>query len=108
MIQKKNKDLRLVVNYKKLNEYIIEDPFIILNIAKLITDMGFNEIFLQIDLKNGFNQVPIDKQSCCMTRFMLLGQHWEYKRIPFGIKPGSKIFQRKIADILQNIKGIFI
>lgn len=36
------------------------------------------------------------------------GQQWEYKIIPFGIKPGlNKPFQKYIANILGDIGNVF-
>jgi hypothetical protein len=35
-------------------------------------------------------------------------QQFQYKKIPFGIKPGPKIFQREILEILRGVDGIYV
>ncbi|KAF9761442.1 Retrovirus-related Pol polyprotein from transposon 17.6 [Nosema granulosis] len=39
---------------------------------------------------------------------MLLGKQYQYKRIPFGIKPGPKMFQRYIVNVLGDIDNCFV
>lgn len=39
---------------------------------------------------------------------MLLGLQYQYKRLPFGIKPGPKTFQRYISEILKGITNCFV
>lgn len=64
--------------------------------------------FSKIDLSNGFNQIKIDDENKKYTSFFLLGQQWQYKRIPFGIESGPKLFQRYIANILGEIQNVFV
>lgn len=84
-IKKKNNDLRLVVNYQTINKYIHEDPWILPKNDECLTDMRKNEFFSQLDLQNGFNQLRISESSRKYTAFMLFGQQYQYKRLPFGI-----------------------
>lgn len=107
-IEKRNKDLRLVIDYKKINKYIDDDPWMIPKIEECIRNIGSNKVFSQIDLTNGFNQIPIHEDSRQYTAFVLLGNHYQYKRIPFGIKPGPKMFQRYISSILEEFEDVFV
>lgn len=70
--------------------------------------MGSNKIFSQLDLKNGFNQIRLTEETKQYTSFTLLGNQYEYNRIPFGMKPGPKILQRQISRILKDIPNIFV
>jgi transposase InsO family protein len=107
-IRKKTNDVRLVVDYRKINEFIYDDAFQIPNMEYSIRSIGENRYFSTIDLKNGFNQIGLDPESRKYTAFMLMGQQFQYKRIPFGIKPGPKIFQRQISEILRDVEGISV
>ncbi|KAF9761224.1 Retrovirus-related Pol polyprotein from transposon [Nosema granulosis] len=50
----------------------------------------------------------INDESKRLSTFTLLGNKYRYKRIPFGIKVGPKLFQRTINSILTDIDNIFI
>ncbi|KAG0440919.1 Retrovirus-related Pol polyprotein from transposon 17.6 [Dictyocoela muelleri] len=64
--------------------------------------------FSSIDLKNGFNQILLEEKSREITGFNIINKHYQYKRIPFGIKSGPKIFQKIMNNILENINNIFV
>ncbi|KAG0430723.1 Retrovirus-related Pol polyprotein from transposon 17.6 [Dictyocoela muelleri] len=104
----KNKDLRLVVDYRVMNEKIVDEICNIPNIFNSIQNIGENTYFSQIDLKNGFNQILLDKDSREITAFNIMNKHWQYKRIPFGLKCGPKFFQKVISHILDGIDNCFV
>ncbi|KAF9746894.1 Retrovirus-related Pol polyprotein from transposon opus, partial [Nosema granulosis] len=106
--KKKNNDLRLILDYKNINNYIEDDSFVLPKIDDCLQEMGENTYFSQLDLQNGFNQIRISDESRKYTSFMLLGRQYQYKRIPFGIKPGPKIFQRYITNILHDVPNCFV
>lgn len=64
--------------------------------------------FSKIDLKNGFNQLPIDEESSNLTGFVVFNKSYVYQRVPFGLKSGPKIFQRVIESILDGILNVFV
>jgi hypothetical protein len=105
MIEKKNKELRLVVDYRKINEYIYDDIAAIPKIFDNLWKVGQSKVFTKIDLKNGFNQIVLDDKSRDLTSFTMHGMQYRYKRVPFGIKSGPKIFQRTINEILKGINN---
>ncbi|KAG0427975.1 Retrovirus-related Pol polyprotein from transposon [Dictyocoela muelleri] len=82
-INKKNDDLRLVVDYKKIIVHVIDDPWEIPNVFRSIKNMKQCCPFSLIVLKNGFNQIVFDDESRRITGLNILGQHYQYKGIPF-------------------------
>ncbi|KAF9761302.1 Transposon Tf2-6 polyprotein [Nosema granulosis] len=103
LIEKKNKELRLVVDYRKVNEFIKDEISTIPKVFESLYKVSTNRIFSKIDLKNGFNQIVLDESSRDITSFTLFGQQYRYKRVPFGIKSGPKLFQKTINTILNGI-----
>ncbi|KAG0438961.1 Retrovirus-related Pol polyprotein from transposon opus [Dictyocoela muelleri] len=91
-----------------LNNEIIDEICDIPNIFNSIMNMGENLFFSQIDLKNGFNQILLDDESKELTGFNILNKHWQYKRIPFGLKSRPKIFQKIISGILSDVENCFV
>ncbi|KAF9760600.1 Transposon Tf2-6 polyprotein, partial [Nosema granulosis] len=107
-IEKKNLDLRLVIDYRNLNQYIIDECYDIPKIFENLMMMGTNEYYTTIDLKNGFNQIPIEEKSQELTGFMIMNKTYKYVRVPFGIRSGPKIFQKTISRILEGIENCFV
>ncbi|WUR04938.1 endonuclease [Vairimorpha necatrix] len=107
-IEKKNKDLRLVIDYRKVNEIINDEQFDIPKIfenLQLIWNMAY---YTKIDLKNGFNKIPIEQKIQGITAFKIINKTYMYKRIPFGIRSGPKIFQKTITRMLEELGNCFV
>ncbi|KAF9756154.1 Retrovirus-related Pol polyprotein from transposon opus [Nosema granulosis] len=108
LIEKKNKELRLVVDYRKVNIFIRDEISMIPKIFETLQKLERKKIFSKIDLKNGFNQIRLADNSRDITSFTMFGQQYRYKRIPFGIKSGPKLFQRTINNILEGIENCIV
>lgn len=107
-IEKKNGELRLVVDHRWVNEIINDEIALIPKIYDILYKIEQNILFTKIDLKKGFNQLVLDENSRSLTSFTVLGHQYRYKRVPFGIKSGPKLFQRKIKKILQGIDNCIV
>lgn len=55
-----------------------------------------------MDLKSGFYQVKLEKDSVKYTSFVVPNGQYEFLRLPFGLKNGPAIFQRFIAGIFRD------
>ncbi|KAF9760601.1 Retrovirus-related Pol polyprotein from transposon 17.6 [Nosema granulosis] len=108
VVEKKNKNVRLVIDYSYINKYIQDEITYIPKIHENLLVLGRNEYYSTIDLKNGFYQIEIEETSRGVTGFYILGKHYQFKRLPFGIKPGPKMFQKNIARILEDIDNVFV
>lgn len=62
--------------------------------------------FTKLDLKNAYQQLPLDPDSQqVITINTHRGLYW-YKRLPFGIASSPAIFQRTMDIILQGLKHV--
>lgn len=107
-IEKKTSDLRIVIDYRKTNKHIIDEPYEIPKIFETLQLLERKAFFTKIDLKNGFDQISIDKQSSKITGFMMFNKIYTYKRIPFGIKSGPNFFQKYVCEILSDVNSLWI
>jgi hypothetical protein len=105
-INKKSGEIILVIDYRKVNENIIDDVITLPKILENLMTLGKNKIYSKIDLKNGFNQLILHEDSRPITGFVVENKQYCYKRVPFGLKSGPKIFQRNIEKILKDIEGV--
>lgn len=101
------KKLRLVTDFKKLNEKTINDRYPIPDISVILSNLGQSAYFSTIDLKSGFHQILLKEEDREKTAFSLNNGKYEYCRLPFGLKNAPSIFQRAIDDVLREHIGKF-
>ena len=65
-----------------------------------------NKIFLTLDLRSGFQQIPIAEQSQKLLSFSTPFGRYCHQRLPFGITSTPEIFQKAMNDILHDIPGV--
>ena len=88
-----------------INTAIESEKHLIPTIDELIADMTGATIFSKIDLNKGYHQLQLHPDSRSITTFSTHLGLFRYKRLSFGISCTAKIFQHKIAEVIQNIAG---
>jgi RNase H-like domain found in reverse transcriptase/Reverse transcriptase (RNA-dependent DNA polymerase)/Integrase zinc binding domain len=96
---------RLVVDYRKLNEKTISDRYPIPNINDILDKLGRAQYFSTIDLASGFHQIEMDQCSIEKTAFSVDNGHWEFLRMPAGLRNSPATFQRAMDEILKDIQN---
>ena len=103
VVPKKNKGkLRLVVDYRQLHEATLPDAHPLPLIASFFDNQSKHNIFTNIDLSNGFHQIPLHPESRAKTAINLPGKRYQWRVMPMGIKNGPAVFQRVMHDVLQG------
>ncbi|GBP06327.1 Retrovirus-related Pol polyprotein from transposon 17.6 [Eumeta japonica] len=93
---------RLVIDYRKLNEVTIDDRYPIPNIDEILDKLGRCQYFTTLDLAKGFHQIEIKEEDVHKTAFTVEGGHYEFLRMPFGLKTAPATFQRLMNNILKD------
>ncbi len=66
---------------------------------------GGNTIFSTLDLVSGYWQVPMAPESREITAFSTPSGHYQWLRMPFGLKSAPLTFQRMINNIFAGMLG---
>lgn len=96
------KKWRIVVDYRKLNEVTVDDKFPIPNIENILDKLGKAQYFTTLDLAKGFHQIMVNKEDRQKTAFSTPQGHYEYVRMPFGLKNAPATFQRLMNSVLRE------
>ncbi|WUR03323.1 DNA-damage inducible DDI1 domain-containing protein [Vairimorpha necatrix] len=93
------------LDYRWVNKFIRDEVSSIPRIFNMIIKKGQSKYFSIIELKNGFNQTVFDFESRDLTIFTMFPRQFRYKRIPFGLECGPKLFLMTINNIIGNIEN---
>ncbi|XP_063994529.1 uncharacterized protein LOC135172231 [Diachasmimorpha longicaudata] len=100
-----NKRWRMVIDYRSLNEKTIGDAYPLPNINEILDQLGNAQYFSSFDLASGFHQIPIHPNDTHKTAFSTPYQHYEFTRMPFGLKNAPPTFQRMMDKVLIGLQG---
>lgn len=99
------KKVRVVIDYRKLNEKTVNDKYPIPQIEEILDNLGKSIYFTTLDLKSGFHQIEMEPSHAEKTAFSTNQGHFEFTRMPFGLKNAPATFQRAMNSILAGLIG---
>ncbi|CAB0016205.1 unnamed protein product, partial [Nesidiocoris tenuis] len=103
IVPKANGSLRLCQDYREVNKHTDLDPFPFPIIDDLICQFGGCKFFSNLDLKDGFHQVPLTEETKQYTSFVLPFGQYEFNKLPFGWKNSPSHFQRFMTRVLGDL-----
>lgn len=59
-----------------------------------------------MDTASRFWQIPLDDDSRRLTTFITPFKGYCFRRLPFGIMSAPEIFQKRMTELLRNVKGV--
>lgn len=100
------KKYRMVVDYRRLNDITIDDKYPLPNITDLFDKLGKCSYFSTLDLASGYHQIEVEKNDRQKTAFSTQNGHYEFSRMPFGLKTAPATFQRTMDNVLRGLQGL--
>ncbi|KAK3730127.1 hypothetical protein QZH41_004833 [Actinostola sp. cb2023] len=106
-VMKPNGTVRLCIDPQHLNQALKRCHYPLPIIEELLPELTKARVFSKADLKEGFLQVQLDEESSKLTTFQTPWGRYRWHRLPFGIAPAPEIFQIKLDQNLEGLKGTF-
>ena len=111
VVPKKDQTWRVCIDYRDLNAISEMDAYPLPRIEELFTKLSRARWFTKMDLKAGFHQIPMNKESMKYTAFRigvpLEGcSHYEWTVMPMGLSMAPASFQRWMERSLEGLEGI--
>ncbi|GBG79896.1 hypothetical protein CBR_g30161 [Chara braunii] len=102
-VRKKNKDLRLCIDYRKLNVQMVKNVGPLPLIDNLLERLGGATYFSKLDLKSGYHHIEIQPQDLYKTAFKTRYGHFEWIVMPFGLTNAPTTFQAAMTTEFRDL-----
>ena len=102
-MNKKDREKRIVIDYRNLNDQTVKNNYLLLLITDLIDNMGSKQVFTKMDLWWGFNNMRIKEEDEWKGVFTTHVGSFKPTVMFFGIMNSLATFQAMINEILRNI-----
>lgn len=96
----------MCVDFRKLNQVSVGDAYPLPNITDILDQLGKSKYYTTLDLAQGYHQVKMHPDHCEKTAFSTDKGHFEFLRVPFGLKGAPATFQRLMNTVLAGLSGL--
>jgi hypothetical protein len=84
----------------------VGDAYTLPNITEILDQLGQSKYFMCFDMVMGYHQIELEQGEGPKTAFSTKQGHWEYRRLPFGLKTAPATFQKMMNSVLSGLTGI--
>ena len=104
LVRKKDRGLRFCIDFRRLNSRTKKDAYPLPRMQETMESMVGTWFFSSMDLKSGFWQVKMAKDSQQYTAFMVGSMGvYEFLRMPYGLCNTPATFQRLMQNCLREL-----
>ncbi|GBG89652.1 hypothetical protein CBR_g49440 [Chara braunii] len=107
-VRKKNKELRLCIDYRKLHAQTVKNAGPLPRIDGLLERLGDTKFFSKLDLKSGYHQLKIRQEDRYKTAFKMRYGQFEWLVMPFGLTNAPAIFQATMTTEFRHMLDRFV
>ena len=104
--KKNTNKTRVCVDMREPNKAIMREIHQMPTVDELINDLNGAKIFSKVDLRSGYHQLELDKNSRSITTFSTHVGLFRYKRLNFGVCCAAEVFQKEIRTIVSDLEGV--
>lgn len=101
---------RIVIDYRRLNDVTVSEVYPLPLINDILDQLGHSKYFSTLDLASGFHQICLNSKDTEKTGFSVttngISGHFEFTRMPFGLKNAPSTFQRMMNLVLSGLQGL--
>ena len=104
--RKKTGDVRVLVDFRRLNDCILRKPFPLPKIQDLLQTLTGFKYATAIDLSMGYYHIPLDAASQKLCSMVLPWAKYQWARLPMGVKCAPDIFQSIISNLFSDLEWV--
>ena len=100
-VKKKDKTLRLCINYRKLNRVTIKNRYPLSRIDDLFNQLRGARVYSKINLRTGYHQLRVREIDIPKIAFRTRYGHFEFTVMPFGLTNAPASFMDLMHRVFQ-------
>ncbi|KAE8978271.1 hypothetical protein PF011_g23314 [Phytophthora fragariae] len=105
VLEKNGIDIRLCIDYKRVNAITAIMEYAMPRVDYLLTEMKAYLWFCSLDAASGFWAVMMTRRARKISAFVCALGHFEWLRMPFGLKNTPMIYQRMTDNAEDRASG---
>ena len=105
LVKKKNGTWRFAQDCRNLNKILVDQIYPLPRIGEVLESLQGMEYFTSLDARSGFHQIEVAEEDTDKLAFRVHNGTYKFKRLVFGLKNSTYIFQKAIDIILREILG---
>ena len=106
--KKKDKTLRLCIDYRQLNKVTIKNRYPLLRIDDLFDQLRGARVYSKIDLRTEYHQLRVRETDIPKTAFRTWYGHFEFTVMPFGLTNAPVAFMDLMHRVFQPYLDQFV
>lgn len=107
VVHKPNGKLRICIDPQPLNAALKREHYKLPVLDDVLPKLREAKVFSKLDVREAYWHVRLDEESSKLTTMITPFGRYQWKRLPFGLKVSSEIFQRKLDEALGDLEGVF-
>ena len=102
-VKKKDGSVRWAVDYRRVNNSLVQDSFPLPRIQTLLEKAGGHQVYSTLDATQAYFNIRINPKSRKVTAFATPSHLYHFIRMPFGISTAPAVYSRFIAAALNRL-----
>uniref|UniRef100_A0A146KYH2 RNA-directed DNA polymerase n=1 Tax=Lygus hesperus TaxID=30085 RepID=A0A146KYH2_LYGHE len=107
LVPKKNGKMRMATDFRELNSNTVSERFPLPLIQDQLARLSNQNYFTSLDCASGFYGIPTSEDTRQMLAFSTPDSHYQYRRMPFGVKNAPACYQRAIITALGDLANTY-
>ena len=102
LAKKKDKTLRLYIDYRQLNRVTIKNRYPLSRIDDLFDQLRGARVYSKIDFRTSYHQLRVREIDIPKTLFRTHYEHFEFTVMPFGLTNAPAAFMDLMHRVFQS------